>query len=227
LVLLPRVPFGKVEVITSKILPSLPWLGWSLWNICVTNDHRYVPLVVSTSRSFPHSRLITGFVTRITRRVPLVEQELHTRPEHLSSPPVFSGVRVTRSLVLYVCFVVVVVVWEFYVRLTYWGFFCRSLFVLLYFFLLAIVLSVLLRYTDSDCPFGIFKLFLFSLNYIVLYDKISITFTILLWSLENGIVLSVMYVNGWSLEDGIVLSVMYVNGCGYRYCRQHLFKFVF
>ena len=28
-----------------------------------------------------------------------------TLPEHLSSPPVFSGVRVTRSLVLYVCFV--------------------------------------------------------------------------------------------------------------------------
>ena len=28
------------------------------------------------------------------------------------------------------------------------------------FFLLAIVLSVLLRYTDSDCPFGIFKFFL-------------------------------------------------------------------
>jgi hypothetical protein len=29
-------------------------------------------------------------------------------------------------------------------------------------FLLSIVLSVLLRYTDSDCPFGIFKLFLFN-----------------------------------------------------------------
>ena len=28
-----------------------------------------------------------------------------TLPEHLSSSPVFSGVRVTRSLVLYVCFV--------------------------------------------------------------------------------------------------------------------------
>jgi hypothetical protein len=27
-------------------------------------------------------------------------------------------------------------------------------------FLLAIVLSVLLQYTDSDCPFGIFQLFL-------------------------------------------------------------------
>jgi len=37
--------------------------------------------------------------------------------------------------------------------------FCRSLFVLLY-FLLAIVLSVLLRYTNSDYSFGIFKLFL-------------------------------------------------------------------
>jgi len=37
--------------------------------------------------------------------------------------------------------------------------FCRSLFVLLSFFLLAIVLSVLLRYTDSDYLFGIFKLF--------------------------------------------------------------------
>ena len=34
--------------------------------------------------------------------------------------------------------------------------FCGSLFVL---FLLVIVLSVLLRYADSDCPFGIFKLF--------------------------------------------------------------------
>jgi hypothetical protein len=42
-----------------------------------------------------------GFVTKLTRSVSLVEQELHTLPEHLSSPPVFSGVRVTRSLVFY------------------------------------------------------------------------------------------------------------------------------
>jgi len=32
------------------------------------------------------SLLITGFVTRLTRRVPLVEQELLTLPVHLSSP---------------------------------------------------------------------------------------------------------------------------------------------
>ena len=37
--------------------------------------------------------------------MPLVEQELPTLPEHLSSPPILSGVRVTRSLVLYVCFI--------------------------------------------------------------------------------------------------------------------------
>ena len=52
----------------------------------------------------------------------------------------FSGVRVTRSVVLCVCFVD-----------------RRCPFVL---FLLVIVLSVPLRYTDSDYPFGIFKLFL-------------------------------------------------------------------
>jgi hypothetical protein len=60
-------------------------------------------------------------------------------PENLSSPPVFSGVCVTLSLDLYVCFVDRCLS------------FCT--------FVLAIVLSVLLRYTDSDYPFGIFKLF--------------------------------------------------------------------
>jgi hypothetical protein len=40
-----------------------------------------------------------------TRRVSLVDQEILIFPEHLSSPSVFSGVRVTRFLVIYVCFV--------------------------------------------------------------------------------------------------------------------------
>jgi hypothetical protein len=57
------------------------------------------------SRQKGKVRGITGFVTRLTRWVPLVEQELLTLSEHLSSPPVFSWVRVTRFLVLYVCFV--------------------------------------------------------------------------------------------------------------------------
>jgi hypothetical protein len=70
--------------------------------------------------------------------VPLVEQELYILRVHTSSPPVVSRVRVTRSLILSVMF-------------------CR---LLLKLFLLAIVLSVLLKSMESDYPFGIFKLFL-------------------------------------------------------------------
>jgi hypothetical protein len=56
-------------------------------------------LVVNTSRSFPHSWLITGFITRVTWRVSLAEQVLFTLPVHLRSPLVFSSIRVARSLV--------------------------------------------------------------------------------------------------------------------------------
>jgi hypothetical protein len=56
--------------------------------VCVTNDHGYVPLVVNTSWPFPHSWLITGFVSKLTRRVSLVAQELLTLPKHLFSPQV-------------------------------------------------------------------------------------------------------------------------------------------
>jgi hypothetical protein len=65
-------------------------------------------LVWLHSKSFAQCCLclyITGYVARLTRRVSLVEQELLTLLGHMSSPPGFSGVRVTRSLVLYVCFV--------------------------------------------------------------------------------------------------------------------------
>jgi hypothetical protein len=65
---------GLLLVKLKSSLRSPPWLGWPLWNICVTNDHGYVPLVVNTSRSFPQSRLITGFVTRLIRWVPLVSR---------------------------------------------------------------------------------------------------------------------------------------------------------
>ena len=77
-------------------------------------DHYGISVSQMTTDMFPLSQKlpgpflihdITGFVTRSTRRVPLVKQELLTLPEHMSSPPVFSGVPVTRSLVLCVCFV--------------------------------------------------------------------------------------------------------------------------
>ena len=75
-----------------------------LLNWLTTNDHRYVPLVIGTSRSFPHSRLTIGFVTRVTRWVPLVEQELLTITiqKHVRSPQAFGGV----ALSLVFCVVV-------------------------------------------------------------------------------------------------------------------------
>jgi hypothetical protein len=88
------VPVG-IHIMWNKYTVTPPRLGWPLWNSCVTNDHGYVPLVLNTSRSFPRSWFITGFVTRLTRRVSLVEQELLIFPEHLSSPRVLSWVPVT------------------------------------------------------------------------------------------------------------------------------------
>jgi hypothetical protein len=74
-----------------------------IWLIAMEYLCQKWPRICSTSRFFPHSWLITGFITRLTRRVALVEQEL--LPEHLRSIPFLVGVRVTRSLVLYVCIV--------------------------------------------------------------------------------------------------------------------------
>ena len=96
---------AKLKSLLRFLLRSPPWLGWALWNICVTSNHGHVAFVAITSRSFPHSWHMTGFVTRLTRRVLLVEQERPTLPEHMSSSSRFSGVRVTRYLVLCVCFV--------------------------------------------------------------------------------------------------------------------------
>jgi hypothetical protein len=49
-----------------------------------------------------HVKIITGFITRITQRLPHMEQKLLTLPKHLGSPPVFSEVHVARSLIFYI-----------------------------------------------------------------------------------------------------------------------------
>ena len=147
---------------TQCISPLMFFLIWILLMmiqhyvinfVYVTNDHRYVPLVVSTCRFFSRSWLIT----RVTRQVSLVEQELPTLLEHLSSLPVFREVHVAPSLVFCVMF-------------------CRSLFVLLYFIFWPLcclsffdlqILITPLASSSSSCQwfrqvgdFGIFKLFL-------------------------------------------------------------------
>ena len=123
-------------------LKSPPWLGWSLWNIYVINDHEYVSLVVNTSRSFSPSCLIAGFVFRLTHGAtsgagtayPSLAPEFTPGFQLVSCYSIFSFMRMFR----------------------------RSLFVL---FLLVIVqLFAILWFTDSDYPFDIDKLFLWPRN---------------------------------------------------------------
>ena len=72
-----RISFGIVRLLVEK------------WQFCLVLFLKCL-----------HSRY-----SLISIRVPSVEQELLTLPDHLNSPPVFSGVRVIRSLVLCLCFV--------------------------------------------------------------------------------------------------------------------------
>ena len=94
--------------------------------ICVVWGSCFIYVICIYLRTLA-SNMISCRLT-VTQRVSHVEQELLSLPEHSCLPLVFSGVRVSWSLVFYEMF-------------------CRSLFVN---FLLAIMLSVLLRFTDSD-----------------------------------------------------------------------------
>ena len=92
----------------SFTVATMTWL--TVMEYRVTNDHGYIPIVINTSLSLPHAWLITGFVTRLTRQVPLVEQKLLTLLEQLRSPR-----GSCYSIFSFICM------------------FCRSLFVLLSF----------------------------------------------------------------------------------------------
>ena len=78
----PHPPAGSHSIMISNMtcLTSTEYL-------CHKWPPGYAPLVVSTSRSFPHSWLITGFVTRESRQMPLEEQTRlilrSTRVHHL------------------------------------------------------------------------------------------------------------------------------------------------
>ena len=94
------------------------------------------------------STIAMRFIVSYRHKVILTPQVLlcHINTIYLSSSPVFSGVRVTQSLVLCVCVA------------DHCLSFCPFSFGHCVFCLLAIVLSVF-RFTDSDYPFSIFKLF--------------------------------------------------------------------
>jgi hypothetical protein len=89
---------------------SLPSQNSILKIHLIPSSHFVIPLPHGFTNNINHiqEEVYTYFIDiaiRLTRRMPLVEQKLPTLPEHLSSPPVFSGVRVSRSLVLCVCYV--------------------------------------------------------------------------------------------------------------------------
>ena len=80
-----------------------------------TLSERYTSQQKGTVKMMTDYEKMRKDLMKVKLHLPLVEQELLTLLVHLSSSPVYSGVCVTRSLVLCVIF-------------------CRSLFVLLYFF---------------------------------------------------------------------------------------------
>jgi hypothetical protein len=97
-----------------------PVSSYNIYTLIVVKTNLFLQLLII-------KRLNTGCVTRVTRMVSHVEQDfnLFTLLELMSSPTVFSGVYLDRSLVFSVVF-------------------CRSLFVP---FLLLIVLSVSINYS--------------------------------------------------------------------------------
>ena len=108
-----------------------------------TNNHGYVPLVVSIIPSFPLLWLITWFLLRITRRVQLVKQDLHIIPEHSSSPTIVSGDGFALN-VYFLCSIL------------------TSMVCLFALFLFAIVLYIIIRVMASDYHFGTFKRFFYA-----------------------------------------------------------------
>jgi len=128
-------------------------------------DGNHIPLCCCIVSSFMIYHL---FVTRVTRRIPLVEQEILT----LQSSWVHH--RFLMGFVLLDLFCVV---------------FCTSLFFFFVLFLLANMVSVLLRFTASDYTFGIsnfpytytFRTFLSPVHPVFLQNICVVTFSNKQW----------------------------------------------
>jgi hypothetical protein len=105
---------------------------WQTYNFIYIIYWLVIPCFLNKCMTIPnlHNIVPTSIIGWLDNVIySLVKQELLVLPEHLGSPRIFSGDRITRSLGLCVML-------------------CRSLFVLLY-----IELSVLVRLTVSDWRF--------------------------------------------------------------------------
>ena len=122
-------------------LVSYPQLDPVLLNICVTDDHGYVPFI-TIPFSFSLSSLVTEFATRVTWWMQHVEQEMLAHPENLSSHPVFFG------------FVLLDLQFSEYWFAHHCLSFCTFSFVHLYclFFDLRLLITHLISLSFSSCP---------------------------------------------------------------------------
>jgi hypothetical protein len=147
-------------LLTRKLLNQLAKLKWSFRKFYgrhhnLVNRYGIFVSQMTTgmfhwSQTFPGPFLRYDTTDCVTWRAPLVEQELPTLPDYLSSPPVFSGVRVARSLVYCVVFSKQICLICLHCAT---AMFCRWFVVCPFVvFILAIVLSVFLRFTESDYP---------------------------------------------------------------------------
>ena len=129
-----------IYISVDAIFQSLWFLSWLYWYMVAANKEATEPrfiLKLSISKLYGrhHDWVdhydpfciydIIGYVNILTGRLPLVEQELYTIPEHLSWPSILS----------LICM------------------FCRSSFVLLYFFIFWLLCCLsFLDFSDSDFP---------------------------------------------------------------------------
>ena len=117
----------------------------------------------------------------------LVEQELLTLPDNLKSPPVFSGVRFTRSLVFCVCFVDRC--------LFFWSLCC-----LLFF-------HIRIRYAMVSTQSRLLWLFC----YRSAYDVTSFVFVVLLWRgvKKAYMTLDDIHYENWSIQTFLTLECLW------------------
>ena len=92
------VTYTQVVYSKPSDIANVSTITWFIVTECITNYHGYAPFVLITIQFFRHSWLVTGFVTREERQLPLVEQEMPTLD------PWFSGILVALSLVFCVVF---------------------------------------------------------------------------------------------------------------------------
>ena len=111
-------------------MQSANFLSYVIMRICIFR--------LTMNFSISRQGCFSTFSVIILRKLPHVEQDLHTLPEYLRSPLVFGGVRVVYSLVFYVVS-------------------CVLLFVCLSFFILSHGVVSLFSIYEFDCSSGIFR----------------------------------------------------------------------